>query len=66
MVMGAPTAMVVAITTISWTCCTSLVMRVMSDGAPNAPTSRAENPVTWWNRLVRRSRPTDMATRAPT
>ena len=24
------------------TCCTSLVMRVMSDGAPNCPTSRAE------------------------
>ena len=28
--------------------------------------ARAEKPVTWWNRLVRRSRPTDMATRAPT
>ena len=40
-----------AITTSICTCCTSLVMRVISDGAPNAPTSRAEKSVTWWNRL---------------
>ena len=41
-VIGAATAIVAAITTSIWTCCTSLVMRVISDGAPNVPTSRAE------------------------
>ncbi len=48
-----------------WTCCTSLVMRVMSEGAPNSPTSRAENPVTLWNRSRRTSRPKLIAARAP-
>ena len=42
MVSGAATMNVAASTTSIWTCCTSLVMRVMSDGAPNAPTSRLE------------------------
>ncbi len=41
-VSGAAIIMVVAITTTSCTCCTSLVMRVISDGAPKWPTSRAE------------------------
>ena len=41
-VIGAAMAIVAAITTSIWTCCTSLVMRVISDGAPNGPTSRAE------------------------
>ena len=45
-VIGAAIAMVQAITTRSCTCWTSLVIRVMSDGAPKAPTSRAEKSVT--------------------
>ena len=36
-VIGAAIAIVAAITTSICTCCTSLVMRVISDGAPNAP-----------------------------
>ena len=34
-VIGAATIIVQAISTSIWTCCTSLVMRVISDGAPN-------------------------------
>ena len=41
-VSGAATIIVAPSTTSICTCCTSLVMRVMSDGAPNAPTSRLE------------------------
>jgi hypothetical protein len=41
-VIGAAMAIVAAITTSICTCCTSLVMRVISDGAPKRPTSRAE------------------------
>ena len=51
-VIGAAIAIVHAITTSICTCCTSLVMRVISDGAPNVPTSRAEKSVTWWNRFA--------------
>ena len=40
-------------------------MRVISDGAPNVPTSRAEKSVTWWKSVLRRSRPKPIATRAP-
>ena len=47
------------------TCCTSLVMRVMSDGAPNALTSRVEKPVTRWNRPARTSRPNPIDAREP-
>ena len=47
------------------TCCTSLVMRVMSDGAPNSLTSRVEKPVTRWNRPARTSRPNPMDAREP-
>ena len=65
MVMGAATAIVHAITTSICTCCTSLVIRVMSDGAPNWPTSRAEKSVTRWNSDARRSRPKLMATLPP-
>ena len=64
-VIGAAMAIVQAITTSICTCCTSLVMRVMSDGAPNVPTSRAEKSVTWWKSAARRSRPKPIATRAP-
>lgn len=63
--MGAAMAIVAAITTSSWTCWTSLVIRVISDGAPKAPTSRAEKAVTWWNMALRTSRPKPMATLAP-
>ena len=42
MVSGAAIIIVVASTTSIWTCWTSLVMRVISDGAPKWPTSRAE------------------------
>jgi len=47
------------------TCCTSFVMRVISDGAPNRFTSWAENPVTCRNRSRRTSRPNPMETRDP-
>ena len=47
------------------TCCTSLVLRVMSDGAPNCPTSRCENATTRWKRSPRRSRPIPIASREP-
>ena len=40
-------------------------MRVISVGAPNMPTSWAENPVTWWNRSPRTSRPKPIAVREP-
>ncbi len=63
-VIGAATANVQAMTTSIWTCCTSLVMRVISDGAPNWLTSRAEKSVTRWNRSPRTSRPKPIATRA--
>ncbi len=39
--------------------------RVISDGAPNSCTSRAENVPTRWNSAARRSRPNDIAVRAP-
>ena len=41
--IGAITIMVKVISTSICTCCTSLVLRVMSDGAPNPVTSRLEN-----------------------
>ena len=43
------------------TCWTSFVMRVISDGAPKSPTSRAEKPVTVWKMPLRTSRPKAMA-----
>ena len=42
-VIGATTSRVHVISTSICTCWTSFVIRVISDGAPNAPTSRAEN-----------------------
>ncbi len=41
-VSGAAIIIVMAITTSICTCWTSFVMRVISDDAPNRPTSRAE------------------------
>ena len=64
-VSGAAIIIVVASTTSIWICWTSLVMRVINDGAPNWPTSRAEYAVTWWNRSRRMSRPKPIAALAP-
>ena len=52
-------------TTSICTCVTSLVMRVMSDGAPKVATSWAEKSVTRWNSAPRTSRPNAIAARAP-
>ena len=49
-VIGAATNSVHDISTRICTCVTSLVMRVMSDGAPKWATSWAEKSVTRWNR----------------
>ena len=51
------------ISTSIWTCCTSLVLRVISDGAPNVATSRPEYDDTLRNTSERRSRPKAMAVR---
>ena len=48
------------------TCCTSFVMRVMSDGGPNWFTSRLEKSFTWWKRSRRVSLPKPMAALEPT
>ncbi len=63
--MGAATIMVSVITTSICTCWTSLVVRVISDGVPNFPTSRAENDWTRSNSAPRMSRPSAIAVRAP-
>ena len=63
--IGAATNMVQPISTSICTCVTSLVMRVISDGAPSSLISLAEYPVTWWNRAWRTSRPNPIAARAP-
>ena len=64
-VTGAATSRVQVMNSSICTCCTSLVMRVMSDGAPNPFTSRVEKPVTRWNRPARTSRPNPMDAREP-
>ena len=63
--MGALAIMVQAISTTICTCWTSLVQRVMSDGAPKWATSRLENVPTCRKTADRRSRPTPIAVRAP-
>ena len=50
MVNGAASMSVHVISTRICTCWTSLVIRVINDGAPNRATSWAEKSVTWWNR----------------
>ena len=60
-VIGAATSSVHVISTSICTCCTSLVIRVISDGAPNWPISRAEKSVTWWKMPLRTSRPKPIA-----
>jgi hypothetical protein len=64
--IGAATSIVQDSSTSICTCWTSFVPRVMSDGAPNRLTSRAENSPTWWNSAARTSRPKPIAVRAPT
>ena len=64
-VIGAAMSNVQVMKTIICTCCTSFVIRVISDGAPNWFTSRLENPVTLWNRLPRTSRPKPIEARDP-
>ncbi|MNW56401.1 hypothetical protein D3C74_341130 [compost metagenome] len=63
--MGAMTMMVKPMSTTIWTCWTSFVVRVMSDGAPSTPISCAENDWTRVKSPLRTSRPNDMATLAP-
>src|SRR4029078_644402 len=74
--IGAETIIVQVSSTSICTCCTSLVVRVINDGAPNLATARDENATTrWnttaraprrWNTAPRRSRPTPMPVRALT
>ena len=63
--IGAATSIVHETNTSIWTCCTSFVLRVISDGAPNRLSSRAENSPTRWNTAERTSRPKPIAVRAP-
>ena len=63
--IGAITISVNVISASICTCCTSLVVRVIRLGAPNLPTSRAENVCTRSKIAARMSRPTAMAVRAP-
>ena len=66
MVIGADSSMVADSSTSICTCWTSLVVRVISDGAPKRLTSRAEKARTRPKIASRTSRPKLIATRAPT
>lgn len=63
--IGADTMTVADICTSICTCCTSLVLRVMSEGAPNWPTSRCEKATTRWKIAARRFLPIPIARREP-
>lgn len=63
--IGAITMIVSVIMTNIWTCWTSFVVRVMSEGAPNVRSSCSLKRWTRSKRAPRRSRPTAMAVRAP-
>ena len=63
--IGAVTMRVKASRTSIWTCWTSLVVRVMSEGAPKWPTSRVEKAWTRSKTAARTSRPSAMAVWAP-
>ncbi len=54
---GALTSIVAPIIASICTCCTSFVLRVMSDPGPNCETSRSENALTLSNTSLRTSRP---------
>jgi len=58
---GALTSMVAPVMASICTCCTSLVLRVMSDPGPNCDTSRSEKALTLSKTSLRMSRPTRMA-----
>ncbi len=63
--IGVAMSIVQVISTSICTCCTSLVVRVISDGAPNFDTSRSLNSPTRVKIAPRRSRPRPIAVRAP-
>lgn len=63
--MGADTISVNVIRASIWTCWTSLVVRVISEGAPKCPTSREEKDCTRSKTAARTSRPSADAVRAP-
>ncbi|CAB4852301.1 unannotated protein [freshwater metagenome] len=63
--IGADTIIVQVSRTSICTCWTSLVVRVMSEGAPNRVISRAENEPTRWKTEARTSRPKAIELRAP-
>ena len=56
-IIGAMSTTLSIISTTICTCCTSLVVRVMSDGAPKRLTSACENLCTRRNSAPRVSRP---------
>jgi hypothetical protein len=62
--IGAATISVQPSSTSICTCWTSLVSRVISEGAPNCCTSRVENDWTRWKISSRTSRPKLIAARA--
>lgn len=63
--IGAATISVKPISTSIWTCWTSLVVRVISEGAPKEFSSRAEKLCTRSKTAARMSRPIAIAVRAP-
>src|SRR5699024_12419271 len=63
-IMGASTSMLMAINITICNCWTSLVARVISVAGPNWDIWWVENPETRRKMAARRSRPTDIATRA--
>lgn len=63
--IGAETIRVKVIRTSIWICWTSFVERVIRDGAPNWPSSRAEKLWTRSKTAARTSRPKAAAVRAP-
>ena len=63
--MGVATMKFSAMSMSIWTCCTSLVPRVIRVGAPKRLTSRAEKLLTLRNTPRRRSRPNAIAAFEP-
>ena len=63
-IIGAITSMVALIIASICTCCTSFVLRVMSEPAPKCDTSRSLKPETLEKMSPRRSRPRLIAARA--
>ena len=61
---GAVTSIVAPIIASICTCCTSFVLRVMSEPGPNCDTSRSEKPLTFSKMSRRMSRPAAIAARA--